>query len=210
MEAALMALPMIGSVASMPGTSVNGGWSTTVTPSGLSALGSGGGATALQGGGSALSALMAIGAGRVQHDMHSWAAGNVRTEAALSARGEELNAEAEYLAGANAAVNLRENLNRTIGGQRVAFAASGVDAFSGSPASLEKIATDRTAGDLDLLRSQTEINALQRQIKASQIRQRGVYGAFKEESAGIAAEASGWMQALSSATNFAGAVAKRG
>lgn len=209
MEAAMMALPMMMEGAVAAGTAATAG-ASAAGAAGLSALGSLSTASYLQAGGTAVSALASIAGGRAAKDMHGWAASNARTEAAMSARGEELNAEQEYIAGANAAVGLREQLNRTIGGQRVAFAASGVDAFSGSPASLEKVATERTAGDLELLRGQTEINALQRQIKASQLRQRGIYTGFKEDAAGDAASSSGWMQAI--ATGFKGAsdIAKRG
>lgn len=207
METALMALPSLAGA--VTGVSAPGEWATTVQrASGLSSLGSGG--SWLQGGATAVSALASIAGGKAAAGMHGWAAANARTEAEMTARGEELNAEQEYIAGANAAVGLREQLNRTIGGQRVAFAASGVDAFSGTPATLERIATERTEGDLEMLRSQTEINALQRQIKASQARQRGIYTGFREDAAGAASSSSGWMQAI--ATGFKGAadIARRG
>ncbi len=197
---------------------------TATVGAGLSSLGSAVGLTGLQGVTTAASALSSIGSGLIakqqgRHSagMHRWAADNASKEAAFSAAGEEMNAQAEYLAGADAAIRLREDLHRTIGGQRVAFAASGVDPLSGTPAKLEDLADARTADELEQIRSQTEVNRLSRRIKASQMRLQGIYQGVRETAAADSAETGGSMKmlgafndAINSFARYKLDVAKRG
>lgn len=180
--------------------------------------------TALQGGataasiiGSMSSSQAAVGNATRNAGIYQFAASNALAEGQTSAAAEETNARQEYIAGASAAASLRENLIRTIGSQRVAFAASGVDPTSGSARTLEDAAAVRTSQDLETLAQNTELAALQRQIKASQIRQRAGYQAFASEgqamnalSQGEAAATKGAIESLGSLFKFGVDVAKRG
>jgi hypothetical protein len=152
--------------------------------------------------------ISAAGASRRNAGLHSWAASNARSEAVFSSQQEDANANAEVIAGAQAALDLRETLQRTIGQQRVAFAASGVDPLSGTPAHREDAMEQRTGEDLELTRSQTEINRLQRIIRASQIRMQGIYQGFRSDAAATEAEAAASSRMTSALADAAGSVFK--
>lgn len=179
--------------------------------------------TLMQGGLTAVSALSSIAGGARQREQgavsgmfHSMAAENARSEATAGALGEEFNARSEVLAGANAAVALKENLLRTVGGQRVAFAASGVDPFSGTAATLEDTMRTRVGQDADTIGRNAEVARLSRLIRASQLRQQGIYAGLREDvagsqaiAAGVNAESSGWMRALGDVFKFGADVKNR-
>lgn len=203
-----------------------GGWSTTVTPaSGLSSFAPVSLiATALQGGASAVSALSQMSAGRVakqnaemQADMNFFSAGVTRKETALQATSADLEGSQDYIAGQVAANQLADRLRKTIGGQRVAFAASGVDASSGSAARIQA-ETDRQGQEAaDQQRVTMELRRLQSIISASAIRRQGEYTAAGQEVAGYlkqsqgeAANAAGKVGALGSMMDFAAKAARRG
>ncbi len=157
--------------------------------SGLSSLSSfAGGAGGMQGGLSLTSIIGSLAGGFASYDqaqsqkeLHAFSAHNTRAEAGLSAAAEEMNATQEYLSGASAAVDLRNRLAKTIGGQRVAFAASGVDPTSGSAAKIQDVTEARAGQDLEALKSQTEVNRLQRLIAASAARRQGIVGGATED-----------------------------
>lgn len=185
---------------------------------GLSSLfGAAGGITGSQAGLSLTSMLAGLAGGsaaqaegRAQRDIAGINAKMTREEADMAARGEHLNATQEYLSGASSAVKLREHLAQTIGGQRIAFAASGVEASSGSAARVTAATEAAGANDLELSRDLTRIAQLQREINASVIRRKGELDASAIEIGGDTAKRRGDAAMTSAVLSAAGTAFKTG
>lgn len=173
----------------------------TMFAGGLSSYFSGmgsGSATSMQGGATALSVLSELTAGRVARNeaddsagMSFYSAGFARREGMIASRQAGLDAEQETIAGRARAVQLQEELAQTIGGQQVAFAASGVDPTQGTAARLAEQTERRAAEDIALERSNTNIARIQALIRGSTARRSANMDAATAEAEGYATRAKG-------------------
>lgn len=156
------------------------------------------GATALQGGSTALSILSQVTAGRLTRNqanssaqMSYYAADFAREEGRIASRQAEIDARQETIAGRAEAARLQEELVQTLGGQRVAFAASGSDPFSGTAARVADQTTRRGEEDIKMQRSNTEIARLQALIRGSTAQRSAGMEAMTLEAEGKNASAKG-------------------
>lgn len=156
------------------------------------------GATALQGGSTALSILSQVTAGRMARNqgnssaqMSYYAADFAREEGRIASRQAEIDARQETIAGRAEAARLEEELVQTLSGQRVAFAASGGDPFSGTAARVAEQTTRRGEEDIKMQRSNTEIARLQALIRGSTAQRNASMEAMSLEAEGNNASARG-------------------
>lgn len=199
---------------------------SSFTSGGLSSMFSGmssSSGTALQGGATALSMLSEITAGRVARQdgnvaasMSFYAADFARKEGALASRQADLEASQEEINGRIRATQITEDLVQTIGGQRVAFAASGSSPTSGTAARIQEQTARRAAEDREIERSSAEIARLQALIRGSTARrQAGLEAAgitaegYAAKARGANAEAASYLGAGQQALKYGMDVAKR-
>lgn len=178
--------------------------------SGLSSLATSSTAlTVLQGGLSATSALMKMRSGgaeasagiatagqiradaeaqasraEAQAGMKFFAADQVMAEAGLSARSAEIESSLEYTAGKQRVAALQEDLGRTLSRNTVAYAASGVDAFSGTPARRAEHMQRQAERDMATEEGNAKIAALSSLLKASAITRQAAGQSFALETEG--------------------------
>ena len=165
MEAVIAVVSAAGAAASSVGATVGsalgvgattalptiGGWATTMTTTGSSAL------SVLQGVATAGSMLSTVMGG-----LSSF--GEARTNARLS----DLQAESERLAGEEKSLRIRRDLVQKIGANRVAFAGSGVTLGSG--ASIEAGLEGDAAFELGMEKQNARIRELSSRMKADRYR----------------------------------------
>lgn len=158
-----------------------------------------------QGGATALSVLSSITAGRVARreadaaaGMSFFAADFARDEGRFAEAQAGLDARQEEIAGRARAAELQEQLAQTIGGQRVAFAASGVDPSRGTAARIQEQTDRRGQDDLAIQRSNTEIARLQAKMRGSTARRQAEMEARTLEAEGDAKRRSGRAAEISS------------
>jgi hypothetical protein len=96
--------------------------------------------------------------------------GTLRLQAAQSdvaRRSAELAAQGEEVRGQSAALDVREQLLRTLSSQRARYAAAGVALDSGAPLTLAEETEDLADRQLSLVDSQTRINAASRRLQGA-------------------------------------------
>lgn len=89
------------------------------------------------------------------------------------ARQQELSARAEELKGKQQALQIRDNLRRTIAAQNAAFAARGISPQTGTPVVLGRESREAAMNDIDLARFNGDIAAMQGRAQAQQTRSAG-------------------------------------
>jgi hypothetical protein len=171
--------------------------------------------SSLQSAGSLFSVLQNLGAASAarrnadaQREYYFTAANLSRGETELSAHGAELEASAEFIAGKARAVQLSNDLSRTIGGQRVAYAASGVSVSFGTAQQMQDDAAATSASNIALNDSNTNIRRLGAEIRAGAIRREGAMSAFQMESQGRNAIIKGENEAVARQVDAVASVGK--
>lgn len=176
---------------------------------GLSALQTSPGLSILQGGATAASVLSSMTAARSARQEGDISAGLHTMAAGWDASEADLNANQAYLSGQSKAIQLQQGLAATIGGQRVGWAASGLNSAGGSAAAL--------AGEAARKADQNQsLNAANTSIAANAALLDGLHAQVKEQLAGISAGAKGAsssaaseLDALRSGMTFGASLFKR-
>jgi hypothetical protein len=115
-----------------------------------------------------------------------FAADEIEAEAALAFRDYEFTASQEYLAGKSQVISQQEDLARTLSRNAVAYAASGVDATSGTAARRAEAAEARAASDREILESNATIRQLDSLLKGMAVVRTAGSQAFQQREQGIA------------------------
>jgi hypothetical protein len=114
-----------------------------------------------------------------------FAADEIEAEAALAFRDHEFTASQEYLAGKSQVISQQEDLARTLSRNAVAYAATGVDATSGTAARRAEAAEARAASDREILESNASIRQLDSLLKGMAVVRTASSQAFQQREQGI-------------------------
>lgn len=120
-----------------------------------------------------------------------YAAETTRAEADITARDYELQAEQDYIDGQAAATDAMKKYIRTVGQQRVAWAASGVDVSSGTAARMQDATEAEGRDNVATEERSARIKQLGDERKAMATRRQASYTArqYEDEAKGIQEDA---------------------
>lgn len=183
---------------------------SAVASGGLNAMFSSSAAsTVMQAGSSALSVLSSVTAGRVARrearsaaSMNFFAASVARQQGDIDARQQEIEGRARV-------TQLQEDFLQTIGGQRVAFAASGVDPTRGTAARIQKQTARRSDQDVAMVKANTNISAMQTRLKAELDAMGSTIEGKTTLARGSAQQKSSWLDVAKTGFGFAADVLQR-